>query len=485
MGNEASIGLPNFLNRNDDVKRFFDSVAENRDKWKKRNYYYYKEHYKYLRFLISERKRVLVLGSSTGQLLFELKPSYGVGVDISAKMVDIARTKYPKLNWIHGDIENPEVLLGLEGTFDYIVLSNTVSYIKDCQHLFEQLHHVCDQNTRIIISYYSWLWDPVLSIGEKLRLKMPQIPLNWLSTKSIRAILHLADYDTVKSELRQLIPFRLLGLGPLINRYIAPLPFIRRLCLMNYVVARSSLYQGLSNPSVSVVVPCKNEAGNIEQAVKRIPAIFTELEILFIEGGSSDNTVQEIHRVISAYPEKNIKFVPQRGKGKWDAVKEGFAHAKMEILMILDADLTMPPEELSKFYNAIKLGKGEFIHGTRMVYPQEKAAMQTLNRYANSFFSILFSWLLNEQFTDTLCGTKVLTKVHWLKLDSECKYLEKFDPFGDFYLIFGAFKQNLKIIEIPIRYRAREYGSTQISRFRHGLYLMRMVGFAYRKLKAF
>ncbi len=484
MENKQDTYLFAFDKKNEEVKNFFDRIAEKRDTWKKWNSYYYREHYKYLRFLISENQRVLVLGSSTGQLLNELKPFYGVGVDISEKMIEIARKKYPSLTWIHGDIEAPDVLLGIKGPFDYIVLSGTLGYIKDCQEVFNRLHRLCNRNTRLVINYYSWLWDPILFIGEKLRLKMPQIDRNWLSSKSIRGILKLEDYDTVKTEWRQLVPFNFIGLGYLINRYIATLPVLRRFCLMHYVVARSLRHQGLLNPSVSIIIPCKNEAGNIEPAVRRIPKTIGPTEIIFVEGGSKDNTAEEILRVKSYYTDFDIKFVRQQGKGKWNAVKEGFACATGEVLMILDADLTMPPEELSKFYIAIKDGKGEFVHGTRMVYPQEKDAMQTLNRYANSIFSIIFTWLLNEHFTDTLCGTKVLTRENWLRIDNECNYFGKFDPFGDFYLIFGAYKQNLKIVEIPIRYRAREYGKTQISRFRHGLYLMRMVGFAFRKLKA-
>jgi glycosyltransferase involved in cell wall biosynthesis len=309
--------------------------------------------------------------------------------------------------------------------------------------------------------------------------------LNWISSNGISNILQLAGFDVVKKERKILMPRRLLGLGSLINRFIAPLPLIRRCCLMNYLVARSVMCHGLNNPSVSIIVPCKNEAENIESAVTRIPRFCEKIEILFVEGGSSDNTVAEIKRVISKYPEHDIKILSQTNTGKWNAVSLGFTQAKGDILMILDADLTVPPEDLPKFYQAIASNKGEFILGTRMVYPQERGAMRGLNRLANSFFSFLFTYLLNGKYTDTLCGTKVLAKEQLIRINKECGYFGDFDPFGDFYLIFGAYKLNLKPVEIPIRYRAREHGETQISRFRHGLLLLRMVRFAFRKLKAF
>jgi len=293
----------------------------------------------------------------------------------------------------------------------------------------------------------------------------------------------LADFDTVKREWRQLVPRNLLGFGIIINRFIGTLPFIRRLSLRNYIVARPMKEVGVNNPSTTVLIPCRNEKGNIENAVKRLPNFCDDLEIIYVEGNSQDGTLDEIHRVIKAYPDKDIKVLVQDGKGKGDAVRKGFDNARGDILMILDADLTVPPEDLPKFYRAIVTGKGEYINGTRLVYPMDDQAMRFLNFWANRTFSVLFSWLLNQRFTDTLCGTKVLTKKNYEKIVSNRSYFGDFDPFGDFDLIFGATKLNLKVVEVPIRYAAREYGETQISRFRHGWLLLKMVFFAYKKLK--
>jgi SAM-dependent methyltransferase len=460
-----------------------DKLAEKRDRWIGKNSYFYKHDHSYMRFLVGDSKRILELGCGTGQLLDALNPSYGMGVDISANMVSVAQKNYPNLSFIQGDVEDNELISSLQGSFDFIILSDTIGYLDDCEEAFARLHSLCTSDTRLIISYYSWRWQPILDIGEKIGLKMPSVEVNWLSTEDTMGFLHLADFEPVKREWRQLIPLSLFGLGSIVNRFIGTLPLIRRLSLRNYIVARPVREVGLKRLSATVLIPCRNEKGNIENAVKRLPDFCEDLEILYVEGNSQDDTLSEIHRVIAAYPNKDIKVLVQDGKGKGDAVRKGFDNARGDILMILDADLTTPPEDLPKFYKAIATGKGEYINGTRLVYPMDDQAMRFLNFWANRTFSILFTWLLNQRFTDTLCGTKVLTKKNYEKIVSNRSYFGEFDPFGDFDLIFGATKLNLKVIEVPVRYAAREYGETQISRFRHGWLLLKMVVFAYKKLK--
>jgi len=469
--------------RKEKILQYFDNLAKDRDNWIEKNRYFYRSDYSYTQFLVGEGKRVLELGCGTGQLLNALNPSHGVGVDLSANMVDIAQKNYPNLEFIQGDIENPELIKSLEGTFDYIILSDTLGFLDDCEETFFGLHSLCTSDTRLIISYYSWRWQPILTLGEKIGLKMPSVEMNWLTTEDTMSFLHLADFESVKREWRQLIPRSLFGLGSIVNRFIGTLPLIRRLSLRNYIVARPVRKVGLKQPSTTVLIPCRNEKGNIENAVRRLPDFCEDLEILYVEGNSQDDTLSEIHRVIAAYPNKDIKVLVQDGKGKGDAVRKGFDHARGDVLMILDADLTTPPEDLPKFYKAIVTGKGEYINGTRLVYPMDDQAMRFLNFWANRTFSVLFTWLLNQRFTDTLCGTKVLTKKNYEKIVANRSYFGEFDPFGDFDLIFGAAKLNLKVVEVPIRYAAREYGETQISRFRHGWLLLKMVLFAYRKLK--
>lgn len=468
----------------EDVKKHFDRISSEREKWIQRNKYFYETDYAYMRFLVGKGARVLELGCGTGSLLSALEPSRGVGVDLSPEMIVKARAARPNLEFHVGDMESTEFLRSLSGPFDVIVLSDSIGTLYDCQKTFEALHCLCHRETRVVIAYYSSLWEPSLSLAEKVGWKMPQLQQSWLSLKDISNLLALAEFETVKTDLKQLLPMRLLGLGTLINRYIASLPVVRSLCLRQYVVARSLRHAGLDRPSVSIIVPCRNEAGNIEAVITRTPSFCEDTEFIFVEGNSTDDTFLECERIKAAYVDNDIKVLRQDGRGKGDAVRKGFAAARGDVLMILDADLTMPPEWLPKYYKAISEGKGEFINGTRLVYPCDKGAMQFLNAIANRIFALIFSYLLNQRFTDTLCGTKVLRRADYEKIAANRSYFGEFDPFGDFDLIFGAIKQNLKVVEIPIRYTDRSYGSTNISRFRHGWALLKMVVFAYRKLKA-
>jgi glycosyltransferase involved in cell wall biosynthesis len=236
--------------------------------------------------------------------------------------------------------------------------------------------------------------------------------------------------------------------------------------------------------AVSVIIPCRNEAGNIEAIIRRTPQMGPDDELIFIEGGSTDNTWDTICELKTKYERaRNIRVDRQEGKGKGDAVREGFALAEKEILMILDADLTVPPEELPRFYKALISDKGEFINGSRLVYPMEKQAMKFFNVLGNKFFAVMFSFVLGQRFRDTLCGTKVLTRANYLKLAAHRKYFGEFDPFGDFDLIFGAARMTLRIVEVPVHYRERTYGETNIQRWRHGVILLRMLRFAAARIK--
>ena len=322
-----------------------------------------------------------------------------------------------------------------------------------------------------------------MKLAERVGLRMPTIEVTWLRMADVENFMTLSGFQTINKEWRILLPRHCFGLGPLFNRYIGALPIIRQLCLRHYLVARVPRQIENKASSVSVVVPCRNERGNIEDVVTRIPEFPGEVEIIFVEGHSTDGTWEEVQRVKEHYKDKIITTIQQPGKGKGDAVRAGFSIAKGEILIILDADLTVPPEDLPKFYEELMSGRAEFINGTRLVYPMENEAMRFLNHVANRIFALIFTFILNQAFTDTLCGTKALTKKSYQKIADNRVYFGEFDPFGDFDLIFGATKLNLKVVEIPIRYRNRVYGETQISRFRHGLLLIRMVIFAFWKLK--
>lgn len=471
--------------RNRKIMEFYNKLAHCRDDWIKKNKFYYEQDCKYMRFLIPENSNVLELGCGTGHLLSQLKPARGVGVDYSSEMIAQANKKnLAGLEFVSLDIEHDGALDGLGKDFDFIILSDTIGFLSDCEAVLNNIRRICHAETRIIIAYCSKMWSVLFVLAERLRLKMPQVQQNWLSSQDIEHLLYLSKLTIIKKEWRILMPKRLWGIGAWINKYIATLPLIRKMSIRHYVVAKKSELTLPHQLSVSVLIPCKNEAGNIENAVRRLPDFGRDLEIIFVEGGSDDNTYDEILRVKKQYSHRNINVLKQSGKGKGNAVRTGFETAKGDILIILDADLTVPPEQIPKFYNAIVNGAGDFINGSRLVYPMEKQAMRFLNNIANRTFAKIFTWLLNQRITDTLCGTKVIRKHHYDKIVADRKYFGDFDPFGDFDLIFGAAKQNLKIVDLPIIYESRKIGETQISRFSHGWLLLKMVVFAYRKLKA-
>lgn len=461
-----------------------DRLAPERRRWIRRNAYYYEEDHRYLRFLVPPGRKVLVVGCGTGELLEALAPSVGVGIDISARAIDLARASFPRFEFHIGDIEDGLTVERLGGPFDVIVLPDAIGAMEDCETTLSLLHRLCARETRLVVAYYSKPWEPILRLAEHLGLKMPQAELNWLSADDIEGLLRLADFDVIKHEWRILLPKRVAGLGRLVNRFVASLPVIRRFCLRTYVVARPAVDLRLGMPSCTVVVPCRNERGNIRPLVERLPRFCPDLEIVFVEGHSSDGTWDAIGDVMAEPRDVPVRRFRQDGTGKGDAVRKGFAEARGDVLIILDADLSVAPEAIPKFYAALVAGKGNFVNGTRLVYPREHNAMRLINLVGNRAFSILFTWLLNQRFTDTLCGTKALTRAHYQRIAGDRGYFGEFDPFGDFDLIFGAVKQNLKVVEIPIRYAARSYGETQISRFRDGWLLVRMVVFAWRKLKA-
>jgi len=416
--------------------------------------------------------------------LAALKPSVGKGLDFSPRCVELARQKYPQLAF---DVDDAEELR-CKDHFDVVILSDLVGYLFDVWKAFRSLRQVTHPGTRIIITYYNALWEPVLLLAERLGFKARQSHQNWLSLDDIENQLNLNGFEVIRRGYRVLIPVHIPVIAHWINRIAAAVPWLRHLCLVEFLVAREKGTGPATKTeafSSSVIIPCRNEAGNIEEAVLSVPTMGRRTEIIFVDGNSTDGTPDIISRQIEKYKGvKDIKLISQgTGRGKGDAVRKGFQAATGDFLFILDADLTVPPSDLPKFYTAIAENEGELINGTRLVYPMEDEAMRPLNLAGNKVFSLIFTWLLDQKIKDTLCGTKVISKRNYEALAANRSYFGEFDPFGDFDLLFGAAKLNLKIVEVPVRYRARTYGDTKISRFRHGWLLLRMCGVALRKLK--
>lgn len=368
---------------------------------------------------------------------------------------------------------------------NYLLLNGLIHYERDIQDLLHQLYRWCDPRTRIIIIYYSSLWKTLMSLASKFGWRRMTSEMNWLSHEDVDNLLTLENFEVIRRDSKILLPIYIPFIGTIINRYLAPLPIFRAFSLVNIVVARPLMErQKAWRPSVSIVVPARNEAGNIESIVQRVPRMGPNDELIFVEGGSQDDTWRVIRDIHGRYrAQRDIAITQQDGTGKADAVRKGFSLARNEILMILDADLTVSPEDLVKFYDAIVSGKGEFINGSRLVYPMEKTAMRFANLLGNKFFATAFSFVLGQRFKDTLCGTKVISRENYACLAQNRSYFGEFDSFGDFDLIFGASRMCLRFVEVPINYHGRLYGKTNISRWRHGFLLLVMLLFASRKIK--
>ena len=459
----------------------WDAVARQSDSGTGWGRYYHQRLTEIFRFLVLPGQRVIEIGCGQGDLLAALKPALGLGVDFSSEMIKRAKRRHPELFFIQTDTHE----LGLREQFDVIILSDLVNDLWDVQAVFEQMEQLAHPRTRVIINTYSRLWEQPLAVADRLGLAKPTLYQNWLTVEDVINLLNFANLEVIRHWEEILWPLPIPILTALANRFLVKLWPFKMLALTNFIVARlgSQPKPMAKEPSVSVIVPARNEGENIPHIVAHTPQMGAGTELVFVEGHSKDNTYAAIEQTIAAHPEMDCKLFRQTGEGKGDAVRLGFAQAKGDILMILDADLTVPPEDLRRFYKVLRSGKGEFVNGVRLVYPMEQQAMNFLNLVGNKFFSLAFSWLLGQPIKDTLCGTKVLWKADYELIAANRAYFGDFDPFGDFDLLFGAVKMNLRIVDLPIRYGERKYGTTNIQRWKHGWLLLKMVLFSLRRIK--
>jgi SAM-dependent methyltransferase len=461
----------------------YDAIAEGRARWIEQNQYYADEVKRLVKSLVLPDARVLEIGCGLGDLLAAAGNKKSVGIDISPRMIELAKERHPSLDLRVGDVERDTLP---EGPFDAIVFSDAVGHLDDIERAFERVRPLLAPTGRVIVTYYNFVWEPVLKAAERFGRKTPWPDQNWLSMEDIANLLHLSGFEVVRRGTDILVPAEIPIVAPLANRVGAQIPLLRESALVDYFVARAVEEPTASPlPGVSVICPCRNEKGNIREAIRRTPVMGPKTELIFVDGNSSDGTVEEIQAAMAEYKGPlELRLVHQGdGKGKGDAVRKGFAAAAHDVLMILDSDLTVPPEDLPKFYKALVTGKGEFINGVRLVYPMEGQAMRFLNLLGNKFFSLALSWVLEQPIKDSLCGTKVLYRRDYDRIADNRAFFGDFDPFGDFDLLFGAARLNMKIVDLPVRYRARTYGDTKISRFAHGWLLLKMTAFGFKKLR--
>jgi hypothetical protein len=363
-----------------------------------------------------------------------------------------------------------------------VLINGTFNHDFDIQALLMQLKTKLARTSRLIVVLYNPYLRWAYRLTNKLGIRKGDLPSTFVTRVDLQNIAKVAGFEIVRQRLAVYCPWRMFGLGTAINRLMPLVPLARWMSLTSVVVMRPIV--PASQQGISCVIPARNEHGNIENALKRFPDLGREAEIIFVEGHSTDGTWDEIVRVSTKYRDQfRILAVQQKGKGKADAVRLGFSQAREELLIILDADLTMPPEMLSRFAFAYDQGHGDFINGSRLVYPMEGAAMRFLNRMGNIFFAKMLSAVLDVRLGDSLCGTKLVTKHDYERMVAWRRDFGEFDPFGDFELLFPAAELGLDIVDVPVRYLARTYGETNIQRFRHGLQLLKMTWVGLVRIK--
>jgi len=457
-------------------RAYFLALLHDQPRFVARRRYLRKDIAGVMRRLIPDDARVLEVGVGAGHVLAALPNDVRHGVDVLAEAVDAARRLDPAMRVELADV----VTFHSPTRYDAIVCDRLLHSVADAQRMLDNMVAHLEEDGRIYLTCFNFLWGLPLGIATRLGLIERSPPENWFSESTLNNLFVLSGLEPVYFEDRVLVPFDV----PALNSFAAQIPPFRFGSLYRTYVLRRRRVRREANPTVSVIVPARNEEKNIAGAIARTPPMGAKTEIVFVEGGSTDGTWAEIQRMIETYRGPlTLRAFRQTGKGKGDAVRLGFDKATGSMLMILDADLTVPPEELPKFYDAMASGLTDYVHGTRMVYPMEDEAMRFLNKAGNAFFARTFSFLLGQALKDTLCGTKVIWKHDYERLAKRRAYFGELDPFGDFDLIFGARKLNLKIMEIPIRYKSRVYGETNISRFRDGALLLRMTALAARKIK--
>lgn len=440
------------------------------------------------RQLVLPGGRILDVGCGNGDLLSSLNPSRGVGIDIDPEIVARAAETHRHQEFRVADAHDPLP----EGPWDVVILSHAVGDFHDIQQVLRRVREVCSPETRVIVNTCSRLWTVPLRIAEGVRLGRPDFGRAWISPHDLRNLLELEGFESFRRRNEVLCPIRVPLVASLFNRVLAKIWPLSLLDLSHFEIARPTPIRSAGDaavappeslPSVSVVVPVRNEKGHLREIFERLPKIGREREFIFVEGHSTDGTWEELQEVAAESGRDDVVLMQQPGKGKGDAVRHGFAAARHEVLMILDGDLSVPPESLGRFIEVIASGRGEFVNGVRLIYPMEREAMRFANMVFNNLFAVLFTWVLEQPVKDTLCGTKVMRRADYERLAANRPFFGDFDPFGDFDLLFGAARMNLRIIDLPVRYAARSYGETNIQRWRHGALLWRMLWIACRRLK--
>ena len=437
------------------TREYFERLAPRWEQWQKKNYFYHRAMRHLVGGMVPPGAQVLELGSETGEMLVSLRPGCGIGLNVAPAFTDRAREKYPQLEFYTVEVDSAK--LPREFQPQYVVMTNMLDYVYDVWDMLEDLKALVSEQTLLVITTNNPLWAPLLRLASKLRLRIPDSPRNFITNKDICSVLNLQGYDIVEEGLTLPVPKRIPLLGALLNAVLPELPVLRFTSSIQYIAARPRLARPAL--SCSVVVPCHNEAENIAECVRRVPNMGAWTEIVVVDDGSTDGTAEKVKELMAEDSRVRL-IILEKNQGKAGAVRAGFEAARGDVLMILDADMAVTPEELPKFLTPLQQGTADFVNGTRLIYPMQGRAMKMLNYLGNKAFCYLASWAIRQRVSDTLCGTKAFLKRDYLRMP-----LGGNERWGDFDLLFGAARLRLRILEIPVHYTERRAGASKMRAF--------------------
>jgi SAM-dependent methyltransferase len=456
---------------NERIAAHFGGLASSYRQLKHRNRYYNQFLIRWCRSFIAPGQRILDVGCGRGDVLAELKPAGGVGIDLSQAMVEAAAAEFPNLSFRHAAVEDFDG----EAGFDAALLINTAEYTFDMGAVIARCHRALRDNGKLLLTTANPLWSPVFHFASRLGLRIPECERLFVTNEDLVNLLRLHGFDVVYKRMSLLVPKYIPFLSDFLNNTWSRIPILRLLSSTQFIVARK-VPAARREYSVSIVVPCYNERGNIERCIREVRKIGSRTELLFVDDGSKDGTAEAVDPALNPDIDvRVIRYTPNRGKGH--AVTMGFNAASGDIVMILDADLTTMPEELAPVYEAFAAGHAEFVNGTRFIYPMEGRAMKWANYVGNKMFNILVSLVMECRVSDTLCGTKAMFRRNYISMEMGR------DPWGDYDFLFGAAQQRLLIRELPVHYRERLAGFSKMNSMKHTVNLLRMCWHGFFQVK--
>lgn len=457
----------------ENIRSYFKRTAPVWEFWHTKNKFYHGKIGELISGMVPPRAKVLEVGCGTGGLLASLNPSCGIGLNLADELTDQARRNLPQYQFYTVDVDQVKAPEGF--CPDYVILNNMLDYIYDVWVMLENLQPFISDHTLLIITTNNPLWAPILRLASKIGQRIPDSPRNFITNKDIRSVLRLQGFDVVEEGMALPVPKQIPLIGDAANILLPELPVLRYSSSVQYIVAR---WRTPRAPlSCSVVIPCHNEEDNIAECVRRVANMGTWTEIVVVDDGSTDGTRARVAELMKT--DHRVRLVVfDRNQGKANAVRAGFDVARGDVIMILDADMAVMPEELPKFLKPLQDGSADFVNGTRLIYPMAGQAMKMANFLGNKGFCYLASWVARQRVSDTLCGTKALFRRDYMRMP-----LGRKERWGDFDFLFGAARLKLRILEIPVHYQERRAGESKMRVIRDGWLFLRACWHGWRMLR--